>query len=475
MDQLAARRFVNTIWDEQVIPCLCDYIRIPNKSPAFDADWDGHGHMAAAVDLLAQWCRQLRMDGLAIDVVRLPGRTPTLVCEVAASPGVAGSVLLYGHYDKQPEFTGWRDGLDPWTPVLRDGRLYGRGGADDGYALFGCLSAIAALEAQNVPHARCLIVIEGSEESGSTDLPYYIDALSGRIGEPDLVVCLDAECGNYDQLWVTTSLRGMVAGTLDVRVLTEGVHSGAASGLVPSSFRILRLLLERIEDASNGELPAALQVEIPAEVHTQAARVAETLGSVLTSRFPWAGRTQPVADDLPTLVLNTTWRPTLSITGLGGAPAVDSAGNTLRPGTQAKLSIRLPPTLDAKQAAAWVQRTLETDPPYRAEVRYILEGAQSGWAAPPTATWLQAALESASRTYFGQPLREMGTGGSIPFMRMLGERFPDVQFMVTGVLGPHSNAHGPNEFLEIETGKRVTCCVADVLAAHARQHRTDAG
>jgi acetylornithine deacetylase/succinyl-diaminopimelate desuccinylase-like protein len=471
MDENATRSFIGKLWDREVIPRLCEYIRIPNKSPAFDPDWERHGHMEAAVQLLEAWCRQLHMDGLQTDVVRLPGRTPMLVCDVAPSPGITGSVLLYGHYDKQPEFTGWADGLDPWTPVIRDGRLYGRGGADDGYALFGCLSAIAALKAQGVPHGRCLILIEGCEESGSLDLPYYIDHLAHRIGQPDLVICLDAECGSYEQLWITTSLRGMVAGTLDVRVLTEGVHSGAASGLVPSSFRILRVLLDRIEVAVTGELLGTLHVDVPQRFQDQAATVAETLGATLVSRFPWAGRTRAVDPDLVTLVLNTTWRPTLSVTGLSGAPGVHVAGNTLRPGTQAKLSIRLPPTLDAGRAAALVREILEADPPYDADVRFIDEGAQSGWAAPVTSEWLDASLRAASQAYFAQPLREMGTGGSIPFMHMLGERFPNVQFMVTGVLGPHSNAHGPNEFLDIDTGKRVSCCVAHVLADHAR-HRS---
>jgi acetylornithine deacetylase/succinyl-diaminopimelate desuccinylase-like protein len=469
MDENRIRSFVERLWDDQVVPTLCEYVRIPNKSPAFDPEWEQHGFMEQAARLLERWCVQFGLPGMRTEVVRLPGRTPTLLVEVAAAPGVDGTVLLYGHYDKQPEFAGWAPGLGPWTPVVRDGRLYGRGGADDGYALFGCLSAIAALQEQHLPNARCVILVEGCEESGSTDLPYYIDHLAERIGEPDLVVCLDAECGNYDQLWITNSLRGLVSGTLDVRVLTEGVHSGLASGLVPSSFRILRLLLDRIEDAATGTLIEALHVDIPEPVRDQSRDVAETLGDVLISRFPWAGSTRPVHDDLPTLVLNSTWRPTLSVTGLAGAPHVQDAGNTLRPGTQAKLSIRLPPTLDAAEAARLIRTRLEEAPPHDADVRFELEGAQSGWAAPPTAEWLSASLAAASLAYFGRPVRNMGTGGSIPFMRMLGERFPEVQFMVTGVLGPHSNAHGPNEFLEIETGKRVSCCVARVLADHARR------
>lgn len=458
---------IDGLWDSSIVPTLCDYVRIPNKSPMFDAEWRANGHMQHAVELLAAWCAVPAIEGLTVEVVTLEGRTPLLLVEVPGTAAGDSTVLLYGHYDKQPEFTGWREGLDPWSPVIRDGRLYGRGGADDGYALFGSLAALAALRAAGVPHARCVVLIEGCEESGSYDLPFYMDHLADRVGTPDLVVCLDAECGNYDQLWLTTSLRGMLLGTLEVSVLTEGVHSGAASGIVPSSFRVLRALLARIEDTTSGELATPLQVEIAADTRTQAEDVAATLGDVVTRRFPWAGVTRPVGDDAVELVLNNTWRPTLSVTGIGDVPSIRDAGNTLRPRTSAKLSFRLPPTLDAEAADTWVKRTLESEPPYGAEVTYRSEGAQGGWAAPAVASWLAQCLDDASNRRFGRPVRYMGCGGTIPFMKMLGERFPDVQFLITGVLGPHSNAHGPNEFLDIATGKRVTACVADVLSAHA--------
>src|SRR5690606_18462429 len=205
-----------------------------------------------AAQLLRDWAERHALPGMSVEIVRLPSLTPVLLIEV---PGEGSdTVLMYGHLDKQPEFTGWSDGLAPWTPVIRDGRLYGRGGADDGYAVFGSLLALRALADQGIGHARCLILIEASEESGSPDLPAYIDALAARIGEPSLVVCLDAECGNYDQFWVTNSLRGNLLGTLRIEVLKEGVHSGMASGIVPSSFRIARSLLERIENASTGRI-----------------------------------------------------------------------------------------------------------------------------------------------------------------------------------------------------------------------------
>ena len=459
---------MNTQWDDEIVPQLVDYIRIPNKSPSFDPDWEAHGYMEEAVALIEQWCRAQPIEGLSVEVVRLPGRTPLIYMEIPGSS--EQTVLLYGHLDKQPEMTGWRDDLAPWKPVIENDRLYGRGGADDGYSAFASLTAIHALQREGIPHGRAVVVIEACEESGSYDLPFYIDALSDRIGKPDLVVCLDSGCGNYDQLWLTTSLRGMASGTLNVEVLTEGVHSGDASGIVPSSFRVLRQLLARIDDMSDGTVLAEhFKDEIPAERIAQAQHAAQVLGDQIYAKFPFIDNMQPADTDLTELVLNRTWRAALSVTGVGGMPDVGSAGNVLRPGTQVKLSLRLPPTVDAHAASAYLAELLEADPPYGAKVTFETGAAGSGWNAPAVATWLAEAVNAASNRYFGKDAVYMGEGGSIPFMGMLGEKFPDAQFLITGVLGPHSNAHGPNEFLDIPTGKRLTACVADVLAAHLRE------
>ncbi|NHA14381.1 M20 family metallopeptidase [Thioalkalivibrio sp. XN279] len=468
MDNAKVLEFTHRIWDESIVPTLCDYVRIPNKSPNFDPDWDSHGYMDQAAELMADWCRKQPVKGMQVEIVRLEGRTPLLFIEIDGDND--DTVLLYGHLDKQPEFDGWSDGLTPWEPVIRDGKLYGRGGADDGYAVFGSLAAIRALQEQGLPHARCVVLIEGCEESGSFDLPYYIDHLEARIGTPSLVVCLDAECGNYEQLWTTTSLRGNLVGTLKAAVLKEGVHSGGASGIVPSSFRVLRLLLDRLEDPETGasRVPE-LEGNVPAARLEQARAAAAVLGDNVHQRFPWAGGTRPVAQEPVELILNNTWRPTLSVTGAAGMPTPGAAGNTLRPWTSLKLSFRLPPTADPARAAAAVKKVLETDPPLGAEVEFDVESSMGGWNAPPVAPWLEASMQAASEAFFGKPALYMGTGGSIPFMGMLGEKFPGVQFLVTGVLGPNSNAHGPNEFLHIETGKRITACVARVLADHYRR------
>ncbi len=467
MDSTALSGFVGGLWDGEIVPQLTEYIRIPNKSPMFDAQWAEHGHMDRAVALMEAWARAQPIPGMKLEVVRLPGRTPLIFIEI---PGKGDdTVLLYGHLDKQPEMTGWSAHLGPWKPVLEGDKLYGRGGADDGYAIFGSLAAIMALQSQGIAHSRCVVMIEACEESGSYDLPYYVDHLAARIGKPSLIVCLDSGCGNYDQLWLTTSLRGLTGGNLVVKVLEEGVHSGDASGVVASSFRILRQVLSRLEDEVTGKIrPKELHVEIPAQRIAQAKRTAEILGEEVYTKFPMVEGMKPMASELSELVLNRTWRPALSITGVGGLPPLDSAGNVLRPYTAVKLSLRVPPTLDAVKGGEFVKRLLESDPPYGAKVSFELEKAGTGWNAPELAPWLEKSVDAASKEFFGAPVAYNGEGGSIPFMGMLGEKFPGAQFLITGVLGPHSNAHGPNEFLHIPTGKRMSMCVAHVVADHYR-------
>jgi len=453
------------VWESEILPVLNDYIRIPNKSQHFDAEWKQHGHMDRAVALIEAWCKRQPIPGLVVEVHRSGDLAPVILMEV---PGTTDdTVLLYGHLDKQPEIAGWRDGLGPWQPVREGDKLYGRGGADDGYSAFASLLALRLLHEQKVPHARCVILIEAGEESGSPDLPVYMDALAARIGRPSLIVCLDSGAGDYEALWATTSLRGMAAGNLRVDVLREGVHSGSASGVVPSSFRIARQLLARVEDADTGRvLLPELHTEIPPARRAQIAAAAEALRGEAVDSLPWAGRTRPVTTDLTELLLNRTWRPTLSVTGAEGMPPLANAGNVLRPYTALKISVRLPPRVDPNRAYLALKTTLEKDPPYGATVSFEGDTA-AGWDAPATAPWLEAAMDRASLAYFGKPAMAMGEGGTIPFMAMLGERFPEAQFLITGVLGPESNAHGPNEFLHIPMAKRLTCCVAHVIAAHA--------
>jgi acetylornithine deacetylase/succinyl-diaminopimelate desuccinylase-like protein len=467
MDSTRLKGFVEEFWDDLVVPSLTEYIRIPNKSPAFDPDWASHGYMDAATALMERWAREqiARLPGATLEVVRLEGRTPVILIDLPGDND--DTVLLYGHLDKQPEMKGWADGLGPWTPVRKGDKLYGRGSADDGYAIYGALGALLALREQSVKRARCVVLIEACEESGSYDLPYYVDHLAARIGTPTLVICLDSGCGNYDQLWLTTSLRGIAMGNLTVRVLNEGVHSGDASGIVPSSFRILRSLMSRLEDETTGAMRLSeLYVQVPPQRLEQAKQAAQVLGDAVYNKMPFAGGTKPVSSDLTELVLNRTWRPQLAITGMEGYPLPRDGGNVMLPFSTAKVSLRLPPTLEAESATQLVKKTLESDPPYGAEVTFDAEHGQSGWNAPAMAPWLEQSVARASEMAFGKPAVYMGEGGSIPFMGMLGEKFPKTQFVITGVLGPHSNAHGPNEFLHIPTGKKVTMAIAQIVADH---------
>jgi acetylornithine deacetylase/succinyl-diaminopimelate desuccinylase-like protein len=389
-------------WDDSIVERLIAYVRIPNKSPMFDAQWERNGHMEAAVKLMAQWCRAQPLPGARVEVRRIAGRTPVLLVDV---PGeLPGCTLLYGHLDKQPEFTGWLPGLGPWEPVLRDGKLYGRGAADDGYAVFSSITAIAALKQQQVRLPRCVVLIE-------------------------------------------------------------------ACGIVPTPFRILEQLLARIESPVTGDLLLdELHVSMPRDRRAQASAAAQVLAESVAGKLPWAQGVQPLCNDPTELIINNTWRATLAVTGADGLPPLDSAGNVLLPELAVKLSLRLPPTCDAARAAAAVREALERDPPYGAQVSFEAGSgsATGGWNAPALAPWLEESIGRASHAVYGRDAVYIGCGGTIPFMGMLGERFPQTQFFITGVLGPHANAHGPNEFLHLAYARQLTACVSLVLADHAR-------
>ncbi|MBF0276877.1 MAG: M20/M25/M40 family metallo-hydrolase [SAR324 cluster bacterium] len=470
MDTKQISDFVNSFWDENITPTLMEYIEVPNKSPVFDPDWEANGHMEKALQMAISWLEKHPIPGSFLHIGRIKGRTPMLVMEVPGtidSPDRMPTVLLYGHLDKQPEMEGWREGLGPWKAVMEEEKLYGRGGGDDGYALFASICAIKAIQEQGIPHARFVITIEFSEESGSPDLPAYMEEFEDIIGIPELVICLDSGAGNYDQLWSTTSLRGMIGGTLKVEVLQEGVHSGMGSGIIPSSFRIVRQLLSRIENEKTGQiLLDELYVQIPPQRLEQAKKSASVLGKTVHSDYTFPEGMVPVDPDPVELLLNSTWRPALAIVGQEGIPSLQLGGNVLRPYTTLKWSLRLPPNLPAASARIALQRALTEDPPYGAKVTLDFEVDGEGWEAGELAPWLEQSLDEASHTFFGKEAMYFGLGGSIPFMCMLGEKYPEAQFVITGVLGPKSNAHGPNEFIHIPYAKKLTASIAYLLGRH---------
>ncbi|MCP2255949.1 Acetylornithine deacetylase/Succinyl-diaminopimelate desuccinylase [Prauserella aidingensis] len=446
---------------------LARLVEIPALSPSFDAEWATTRQLHAAVEHVRTYLDARGFPGASTDVVELPGRTPVLLLDVPATDGARTdeTVVVYGHLDKQPAAGEWSPGLGPWTPVIKEGRLYGRGANDDGYAAYAAATALEALHASGGAHARTVVLLETCEESGSPDLGAYLEHLRPRLGRVGLVVCLDTSGADHERLWLATSLRGMISFDLTVRVLTSGVHSGHASGFVPSSFRILRELLDRIEDPRTGDLHLPeLVTEVPAD------RLAEVhaAGDALAPTLPLVDGMRYAHDTVADLVLANTWATTMSVTGADGLPPLPEAGNVLRPYTSVKLSFRLPPTVDADTALAAMTRVLTTDPPFGAQVEIARADAASGWNANPRAPWLESTLDKVGDEVFGLPWRALGLGGTIPFLGLFGHAYPDAQFVVTGPRGPGNNAHVPDEWLHLEQTERVTEAVARILDAHAK-------
>ncbi len=469
-DASVARSYISETWTSAITPALVDYIKVPALSPTFDPEWEASGHLRKVIDLAKNWIEQQPVQGMTVSVHEIEGRTPVLLVEVDpfGDSSTTGTAILYGHLDKQPEMTGWRDDLGPWKPVIEGTRLYGRGGADDGYAAFASITAIAAVQRAGGNHGRCVMLIEASEESGSPDLPAHVEVLADWLGAVDLVVCLDSGCATFDTMWLTSSLRGLVDGTIKIDVVEEGIHSGIASGVVPSSFRLMRQILDRIEDSATGEvlLPSAT-VDIPDYRVKEAEAVAGEFGDAALDPFPVVDGLELMTESIVDAMMARTWRPALSVIGADGLPTTQSAGNVLRPTTSLKVSFRIPPTADHEAVFAELKDLVEHDPPSNARVQLVGGEAAPGWNAPDLAPWLNEALAAASTDAFGQPHQLYGEGGTIPFMGMLGDRFPDAQFVITGVLGPETNAHGPNEFLELAYAERLTGAIAHIVNAHA--------
>lgn len=462
IDWKAVKATVEQEWDKSIIAALSEYIEIPNGSPDYDPEWATNGFMEKAFDVLINWMKTQNLKGMTYDYFQDKGKTPFLVIEVPGTSPTLHSVLMYGHMDKQPPLPPWGEGLDPYKAVIRDNKLYGRGGADDGYALFSSVSSVAALQHHNIPHGRIVIIIEACEESGSFDLPYYMEKIKDRIGEVDLMICLDSVCMDYERIWLTTSLRGVSGGVLKVETLTEGMHSGVAGGVVPDTFRIARDLLDRIEDAKTGE------VKIPEAHCVIPEHVVEDAKAINNVPFRESFATIPqlhVEGTNAELSLKNFWKPSLTVTG-ANLPPTETAGNVIRSLTALKLSVRVPPLVDADVANQAIKRALEAHPPYNAKVTYELEAGGNGCATPREAPWLMKALNEGSILAFGNKYASQGMGGTIPLIPMLIKRFPSAQFVVTGVLGPKSNAHGPNEFLHIPFTKGLTFAISRVLAEH---------
>ncbi len=465
------KTIVFQLFEEQTLPGIMDYIRIPNGSPNYDPQWDTNGNQEKAVSFMANWVLSQNIKGLSLSIYKEKKRTPFLYIDINSSRvSDKRTILMYGHFDKQPAFTGWSPGLGPTIPVIKDGKLYGRGSTDDGYALFGMITAIKTCQRVNLPLPRIVIIVEGAEESNIEDLNFYLSALKTKIGTPDFIVCLDSGVEDYKRLWVTTSLRGNCAIDLTVKTLKVGMHSGGGTGFVADSYFILRRLLDRVENSDTGEIIVPeLRVSLPKNREEEIKRLVTIVKDDFLKNYPFYENTQPIHKELFDLVVNNTWQPTLAVTGADGFPEASTAGNVLRPFSTVRLSFRLPPGVDTQKAGEKIVEILSKDPPYNAVVEAKLLGAGDGWNLDDKnySKKLKDVLNTASKRYFGNnEIEAFGEGGSIPFVQTFNQAFPKADLAVMGVAGPGSSIHGPDENLDLEFCKRFICCIAHMLSEY---------
>ena len=463
LDRLSER--ADELWESSILPSLCKFIEIEALSPGFEPNWAEKGELDATIDLFTAWLDEQNIENMSYEVHRIDDRSPVLLVSVEGTG--PGEVIFYSHLDKQPSRPNlWSEGLHPLKGVRRDPWLFGRGALDDGYGGYLCVTALRMLQEQGVPYPTSHFLIETCEESGSFDLPPYLEALSEKLGNPDLVVVLDSGGPDYEHIWVTEALRGLVSGNLSVRVSHEGVHSGMSGGTIPSSFRIQRMLLDRVEDSVTGKvLIPEMHVDISDKVHEEATALAKLLANGIWDQLPVVDNLLPQHSGTKEILLDMNWRPAMAVIGADGIPPSQTAGNVLRTNTDLKLSFRIPPGVDAVTVDELVKQRLEENPPYGAEVTYAQDAVADGFHAPPMQGKVSEALAEASQHVSGLPPMATWIGGTIPFMAMMQNKYPNTSFLCTGTGGPGNNAHGPDEKLHIPSSKRLTAVLAATVAA----------
>ena len=466
VDKAATDRNIDEKWDDWYVKGLSDFIRVPNLSPNYDAEFLTNGKIEEAMELVDNYINQLQIEGLSKKVFQPEGSCPLVVYVVEPTHGSEKNVMLYGHLDKQPWMDGWAEGLAPTEPVIRGEYLYGRGGADDGYAPFSCMLAIKNLQLQGVKLPRCALVLETEEESGSANLLTLLDLAKDFIGRPDFCFCMDSGAFNYDQLWCTSSLRGINIVDLKVDFGKSGYHSGEVGGIIPETFRIVRELLNRVDDPTTGRVHDDFQVQIPQWAQDEARFMADLSGATMHNKYDYHEGCQPMdADNLPEMYLNNTWRANLSITGAAGLPDTSIAGNVVRASTQVRLSLRLPPSANPVETEAKLIQKLTTNVPYNAKVEAVGGHTGQGWCMKDMEPWLNGAIKKAGSDFFdGRDTGTYGMGGSIPFLAELDKMYPSTFILALGLIGPKANAHAPNECINLTFAKKLTKALSHLIA-----------
>lgn len=458
---------VEKLWVEQVLPGLSEFMKIPAVSPAYDAEWEANGYLRKAGEQMAAWAAEQEISGLSGEMIQLEGRSPVLFIDI---PGdFEKTVLFYGHMDKMPPSEGWEDGLGAWDPVVRGDKLYGRGGADDGYSLYSAIAAIKALQLAGMKHPRCVLFIEACEESGSFDLAAYLESMREKIGEPGLVICLDTSAHDYERLWITSSLRGVFSFDVKIRQLTKVLHSGVGGGIIPDISRVLRLILNRIDDVNTGRvLIESCNAVIPQERVAALKDAAAALSTSVYEGIPLVPGAEPLSTDVTELLVNKTWRPAVSVIGVSGFPAAETAGNAMVPEITVRISVRTPPATDINKCINEMREKITVDSPHGVELEFVLGEHVDSWVSPELSAPVAQAISDASTAYFGNDAVYLGEGGGIGFVPLMSKMFPKAQFVLTGLVGPDSNAHAANESMHIPTAKKITCCIAHILQAHCQ-------
>lgn len=450
---------MRSLFETEGLGALLAFVKVPSLSPRFEAEWAVKGDIEQAVETVKVWAEGLEVPGLSTTVLRLSNAPPVLLCDIPGSSPASATILLYGHLDKQPGQASW----PAFTPVLKEGKLYGRGAADDGYA---AITALLAIKACGADRPRCVVILETEEESGSPHFSAYLEEIKNRIGLPALIIVLDSNIPSYGRFWVTESMRGSLNFDLRVDVLGKGVHSGS-SGLVPDSFRVLRCLLARLEDSKTGRIRLAqLHSALPPHLYRVFASLSQ-LDPAWLSAFPFCDSTVPLQPDTVELRLNQAWRPALTVTGVDGLPSSEKAGNVVRPYTAVRVAIRLPPDVNPVLAYKAVEKAVLAAVPSQAKVTISNCAVAEGWVNRTPSPKLQSAIKEAAQHCFGTEASASAAGGTIPVLSLLSATFPEAEFLVTGVLGPGSNAHCPYECLDIEYCVKLTAAIASILRAMA--------
>lgn len=457
---------IEQFWLEEAQPTLMDFIRLPSKSTAFDPQWKEHGYLLQACRLAANWIQKIIPDATC-EIIEDEGKTPCLFVEIGSNDleRQEKTIAFYGHLDKQPENEGWKDGLGPWTPYFDGEYLFGRGACDDGYSVFAMITAVETLRRSKMKHPRIVAIFETQEESGSSDLEGYLHQLKAKIGSPECFIVLDNQCGDYNRLWLNTSLRGNISGTLSVSTMSYGVHSGSFSGIVPDPFTVAMTLLGRIQHPETGEiLLDTLQAQIPALRLKQIQEVSLRMGDQIWKTAPLLENVQPKYGNNDAILIQSTWKPSLTIIGIDGIPSIQNAGNVIQGSVSLRLSFRIPPGIDIDNALQSINDCFTQNIPYGCSVTWNSLEYLPGWCAPSHSVKYEKLFHDAGEQVFEEKTLACGQGASIGFIPKFEKLFPKTEIILIGVLGPQSNAHSPNEALNVLYTQKLIETIAIVLS-----------